>query len=514
MLITILGNYVAKRGGVEHLGTKKDMEKQTIPLKQRRSLLEVINIDELRDVCEKFTRFTNAVTAILDLEGNIILETGWQEICTCFHRIHATTLSRCRESDTILARQLRLGESFTVYKCRNGLVDVAMPILIRDEHVANFFIGQFLFEVPDKEFFIRQANEYGFDQSHYLATLSKVPIFSEDYIKQIMEFISSLVRTIGETGLIRRMLEETNQRLEQDIIERKREKIALQESEERLRFVLEGSRLGFWDWNLVTAEVNRNRQWAEMLGYSFEEIQSTTKQWEDFVHPDDRLMAWQSINNHLKGKTPLHELEYRMFAKDGTYKWINDRAMVMVRDKEGNPLRMSGTHTDVTDRKNAEERLLYYSNHDPLTGLYNRAYIDVELSHAACGRRFPIGIIVGDLDNLKSVNDTLGHAAGDWLIKSAGEIIEKACRAEDVVARTGGDEYVVILYEIEAAAFSAVVAKIRAKAERFNQKQTGPNVEISLGAALAMTGEEVKEALKRADDAMYSDKRLRKLFSR
>lgn len=490
--------------------TENGVEIQISSLRPRRSLLDVVNIDELWDVCEKFTRFTNAVTAILDLEGNIILETGWQEICTCFHRIHATTLSRCRESDTILARQLRLGESFTVYKCKNGLVDVAMPILIRDAHVANFFTGQFLFEVPDTEFFIRQANACGFDQSQYLAALSKVPIFSEDYIKRIMEFVSSLVRTIGETGLIRRMLEETNQRLEQDISERKREKLALQESEERLRFVLEGSRLGFWDWNLVTGEVNRNHQWAEMLGYSLEEIQSTMKQWEDFVHPDDRLMAWQSINNHLHGKTSLHELEYRMFTKDGTYKWIYDRAMVMVRDRDGNPLRMSGTHTDVTDRKNAEERLLYYSNHDPLTGLYNRAYIDVELSHAACGRRFPIGIIVGDLDNLKAVNDTMGHAAGDWLIKSAGEIIKKACRDEDVVARAGGDEYVVILYEIEAAAFSAVVEKIRAGAKRFNQKQTGPTVEISLGAALALSGKELKEALKRADDAMYSDKRLRK----
>ena len=184
--------------------------------------------------------------------------------------------------------------------------------------------------------------------------------------------------------------------------------------------------------------------------------------------------------------------------------------MVMVRDKEGNPLRMSGTHTDVTYRKNAEERLLYYNNHDPLTGLYNRTYFDVELSRAACGRRFPIGIIVGDLDNLKSVNDILGHAVGDWLIKSAGEIIKKACRSEDVVARTGGDEYVIILYGIEVASFSAMIARIRAEAERFNQEQTGPPVEISLGAAVAMSGKELNEALKRADDAMYSDKRLRK----
>jgi len=104
---------------------------------------ELVSIEELRGLCESFTAITGSPTAILDLEGNILIATGWQDLCTRFHRINHFTASRCRESDTILAGKLGKGESYNVYKCKNGLVDVAVPIMIGNEHVANFFTGQF-----------------------------------------------------------------------------------------------------------------------------------------------------------------------------------------------------------------------------------------------------------------------------------------------------------------------------------------------------------------------------------
>ncbi|MBM3300557.1 MAG: PAS domain-containing protein, partial [Deltaproteobacteria bacterium] len=147
-------------------------------------------------------------------------------------------------------------------------------------------------------------------------------------------------------------------------IERKRlheEKVLtekrLQDSEERLKYVLEGSRDGFWDWNLETGEVHRNERWAEMLGYSLEDLALTVSQWQNLVHPEDRDKAWQSIRDHLEGGTPKHECEYRMLTKDGEWKWILDRARVVKRDEHGKPTRMAGTHTDITDRKVAEEAL-------------------------------------------------------------------------------------------------------------------------------------------------------------
>jgi diguanylate cyclase (GGDEF)-like protein/PAS domain S-box-containing protein len=133
---------------------------------------------------------------------------------------------------------------------------------------------------------------------------------------------------------------------------------ALLHSEEQLRLVLEGAELGFWDWNILTGRVERNARWAEMLGYTHEEIQTTTQQWTDFIYPEDRDAAWGSISSVLDGKSPSHRLEYRMLHKDGSVRWILDQANIMERDLEGRPVRMSGTHMDITDRKQMETALV------------------------------------------------------------------------------------------------------------------------------------------------------------
>ena len=130
-------------------------------------------------------------------------------------------------------------------------------------------------------------------------------------------------------------------------------------SEERLNMVLEGSQHGFWDWNIKTGEVKRNDRWAQMLGYSsIKDFDENTDTWTNSIYPDDRDAAWVSINNHLEGRTDRHELEYRMLTKDGGYKWILDHAKIVQRDDNGNPLRMCGTHSDISERKQVEQALL------------------------------------------------------------------------------------------------------------------------------------------------------------
>jgi PAS domain S-box-containing protein len=143
----------------------------------------------------------------------------------------------------------------------------------------------------------------------------------------------------------------------QDITERKRSEHALENREKQLRFVLQGSELGFWDWDITSGTVYRNERWATMLGYSHEEIQQTPKQWTDFIHPDDRNGAWESINAVLEGRSAMHRLEYRMLHKDGSIRWILDQAGVTQRDAEGRPVRMCGTHTDITADKQAQQVL-------------------------------------------------------------------------------------------------------------------------------------------------------------
>ncbi len=142
-----------------------------------------------------------------------------------------------------------------------------------------------------------------------------------------------------------------------EINERQRVESELRLAEERLRLVLEGSEVGLWDWNIETGEVVRNALWAKMLGYSYEEIAGTTQQWTDYIHPDDRAMAWQSINDCLEGRSLAHNIEYRMLHKDGSIRWILDHANIVQRDQHGKPIRMCGTHTDITERKQTEIQL-------------------------------------------------------------------------------------------------------------------------------------------------------------
>ena len=148
-----------------------------------------------------------------------------------------------------------------------------------------------------------------------------------------------------------------------DTTQQKRASRALENSERQLRFVLEGSELGFWDWDITAGTVYRNERWATMLGYSHEEIQQTAQQWTDFVFPEDRTRAWDSIAAVLAGQSSMHRLEYRMLRKDGSLVWILDQASVMERDTEGRPLRMCGTHTDISAIKAAEEELTQHRRH-------------------------------------------------------------------------------------------------------------------------------------------------------
>ncbi|WP_458775090.1 PAS domain-containing protein [Desulforhopalus sp. 52FAK] len=130
---------------------------------------------------------------------------------------------------------------------------------------------------------------------------------------------------------------------------------SLRDSETRLQLVLDGSQLGSWDWDIETGEVIRNPRWAEMLGYSPEEIESSMTQWTNLLHPDDQTLAWESINDHLEGRLSAHEMEYRMRTKDGQDIWILDQAKIVSWDALGKPLRMCGTLRDITKRKQAEQ---------------------------------------------------------------------------------------------------------------------------------------------------------------
>ena len=156
-----------------------------------------------------------------------------------------------------------------------------------------------------------------------------------------------------------------------DITDRKRSDASIHYAEEHLQFVLEGSQQGTWDWNIETGEVLRNHRSAGMLGYNLQDIEASMQAWASLVHPEDYQAAWAALQEHLEGRSDIYQAEYRMLTKTGEYKWILDRAQVVVFDPNGRPIRMSGTHTDVSESKKAQEdlkrrneeiRLLYHAS--------------------------------------------------------------------------------------------------------------------------------------------------------
>ena len=158
---------------------------QTIP---EDSLLDIdlsslTNVVEVQSIMDVFFSLTGMVTAILDLNGQVIEATGWQDICAKFHRINPQTCQKCTESDLFLAKNLKPGE-YIDYKCKNGLWDVVTPLFVGTKHIGNIFTGQFFYDDDqiDKEFFIKQAETYGFDQDSYLASLRRVPRYNRETI--------------------------------------------------------------------------------------------------------------------------------------------------------------------------------------------------------------------------------------------------------------------------------------------------------------------------------------------
>lgn len=166
---------------------------------------------------------------------------------------------------------------------------------------------------------------------------------------------------------------------------------------------------------------------------------------------------------------------------------------------------------DITARKKAEDYLRYFGTHDILTKLYNRTYFEEELARLKGSRRFPVSIIVADVDDLKRINDQAGHQAGDELIRRTAEVLKASFRDEDVVARIGGDEFAVIMPETDKQAVDQAVSRIRRILELNNKYYSGPPLSLSIGVSTGKRGSNLMDIQREADDRMYQEKRLHHL---
>ncbi len=297
----------------------------------------------------------------------------------------------------------------------------------------------------------------------------------------------------------------------QDITERKLAEEALKDSEEKFRITFEDAPVGVAFVGLDGRRFEANRALCEMLGCSKEDLLG--ENYLEHVHPDDREMSTEHFHQKLEEGTGSYELERRYLRADGHVVW-NLTSVSLIRDSKGNPSYFVCLHQDITERKEAEKRLRYQATHDLLTDLPNRHLLMDRLKRALRltrrRRDRKVAVLYLDLDNFKAVNDSLGHEAGDLLLVAVGERVRWCLRPEDTLARFGGDEFAVLLEEVETPSDAAKVAE--RIVERFiaplvvdgRELFIKPSIGIALGTARENTAEEI---LRDADTAMYQAKR-------
>ena len=278
------------------------------------------------------------------------------------------------------------------------------------------------------------------------------------------------------------------------------------QKEERWQLALKGNKDGIWDWNVVTDQLILSDRCHEMLGFAPGEGPSTHRAIWKSVHAEDLPALKEKLSEHLEGAASYYEAEYRRRCKDGSYKWVHDRGQAMW-NADGAAIRMAGSLTDISERKQMEEKLVNLSMRDSLTGLYNRAYFEEELRRLNDGRYAPIAIIVCDVDGLKLYNDSFGHVLGDRLIQAAANVLLQTFRASDVVARIGGDEFGVLLPRVSRETVEKTLERLRAAVENGNLENE--EFRLSISAGMAMThSKNVNLSLlfKEADNNMYREK--------
>lgn len=458
-------------------------------------LLDLIDRQSLQQIQEAFSAATGVGSVITDIAGMPITATS--NFCPVCRIVRGTRLglSNCEKSDAVVGRLSSRTLHPAWRECLSaGFIDASAPILVSGKHVANWLIGQIKTSEVDRQRLAFYAAEIGADPESLLAEFDKMPLVSMEQFQKVVELLWCMAKELSALGY-------QNLRLMQEIDKQKAMQTALQESEQRYRLLYEKAPVAYYSLDRNGRLLDVNEEWLRLLGYTIPEVKG--RRIHEFV-VTEHLPVMETCFKRLLAEGSIRNVEYDFLHKEG------HRISMLVggrteTDSQGSFLRTHCVIQNITERKLNERRLEYLSTHDALTGLYNRYYFEQVMNTLELTRH--PAIIICDVDGLKLINDTLGHAAGDETLKAAGQILETVLGGSGITARIGGDEFAIILFEGNREEVESLINAIRVDAIHYTLRENSVHLSLSVGYAF---GDEntvnAFDLYKEADNQMYREK--------
>ncbi len=297
--------------------------------------VELVDATLLQQLTDTLYAAFGLPSAIITTEGTVVTGSGWQEICTDFHRQNPESAKACIASDTAIHDMIKSGKKYCIYECPHGLIDSSSPVIIDGMHMANVFTGQFFASPPTPEIaaaFRKRAQRYGFDEEAYLGALRKVPVFPPDKHHQMLDVLVSIATLVSNQGLTRLRERESN--------------LKTQASIKRLNEAQRIAQVGSWEWTQQDNVVQWSEEMYRLGGF---EIGTTPDlaEWRQRIVADDRQTYDDALGSVAAGSPP-DVLKYRYGRVDGDIRHFISRATMVTGDSE-EQVKLVGTLHDVTD---------------------------------------------------------------------------------------------------------------------------------------------------------------------
>lgn len=512
------------------------------------------DLQSLNAIFNNFLQVMGVTIALIDLQGKVIASSKWQRACVNFHREADLTQQRCYESDLQLSQKMLDGKPYAIYRCKNGLIDCATPLIVDSQHIANVFIGQFLLAKPDEAYFMAQAQQAGFEQVEYMAAVAELPIVKEAALPALLELVSALAQQVA--GLCK--ANNTNQLIISSVEQQVQERtLALQRQNNILSMISRDAPLADVLQALAlmletehpdvlcsilllnaanqTLHIGAAPSLPEAYNQAIEGVaigptvgscgaaafSGQVRYAEDILtHPN-----WQPYLElaNLAGvracwSKPIINSQGQVLGTFALY----HRTPTIPASSLLTKIDMYSHLAEVAISRDASiQTIRYLALYDGLTGLPNRTYLYERLEHAMAqsnrSKQF-CALLFIDLNDFKPVNDRYGHSVGDALLVETAQRLRKQLRSSDTVARFGGDEFIVLLTELGTVHLQAE-QQAKMTTEKLKQVLQHPyqltasaylhHCSASIGLVVFQGSQLTIDALLHAaDTAMYSEKKL------